>query len=401
MDTEEWEMALLYLAAWHQADEVFSLVTVEDFTPGQCQELAAIMERGHVDGELNPQWVADESIRLGRPSTIFVSTVITMSPTASVRYYASRLRQESIRRYAQAASTRFTTRLSSSSTDPMTAVEELKADLDAIPRIETQDEDTWDIWDLLALQEEPENYTIPGILRANERLVLTGSEGAGKSVFVFQLLTGAAFGVDTFNHTRYAPKRVLFLDVENSDHQQAGNLRKIVPHLQEMAPGVDPNWRSMKRRVIDLMATRDKADLIRRVAHYAPEIMYLGTAYKLSAVSDDIHRSVKAIQSTVDKIREETGCSIIIEHHAPHGFNNDRGGNMRPEGSSHWMRWPDFGYGMKRIDIPSGKIVKFMNWRGDRVRGRDFPAGLREGSVFPWEPVAQDEWDAIYEKYEK
>lgn len=210
MDTEEWEMALLYLAAWNQASEVFSLVTVEDFTPGQCQELAAIMERGQADGEINPQWVADECIRLGRPSTSFVSNVITMAPTASVRYYASRVRNESIRRYAHAASTRFTQRLSGNLTDPLTAVEELRSDLDSMPRVETQDDDTWDIWDLLALEEQPENYTIPGILRANERLVLTGSEGAGKSVFIFQLLTGAAWGVDTFNHTRCAAKEFSF-----------------------------------------------------------------------------------------------------------------------------------------------------------------------------------------------
>jgi hypothetical protein len=399
VNTQEWETALLYLAAWHHGEEVFSLVTVDDFSPGQYRELAAMMERGMIEGELSPQWVKDESIRLGKPSAGFVAQVLTMSPTASVRYYAAQLRNESIRRYAVAAGTRMLNLLNSSEVDPLDAVNNLTEELAVMPRVETKDEDTWTIWDLMGLEEMPENWTIPGLLRANERLVLTGSEGGGKSVFIYQALTGAAWGVDTFNHELYEPKRVLFLDVENNDFQQAGNLRKIVPHLQEIRPDVQPEWRSMKRRVVDLMATRDKADVIRRVVHYAPEIMYIGTAYKLASISDDAHRSVKAIQSTVDKIREEVGCSVIIEHHAPHGWNNDRG-NMRPEGSSHWMRWPDFGYGLKRIETPTQKIVKLINWRGDRVRGRDFPAGLREGAVLPWEAISHDEWEIMYSKYE-
>ena len=393
-------MALLYIAAWHGADEVFSKVTVDDFTPGEMQELAAIMERGWAEDALNPAWVKDETTRLGKPSVGLVSSVLTMHPMASAEYYATRLRNESMRRYLDAAGTRLLHRLKQQH-DPLEAMQHLKDELAAIPTVEASNDDTWTLDDLMQLKEEEQEFTIPHILAKNERLVLTGSEGGGKSVFIYQMLTGAAFGVDTFLRERYEPKRVLFLDVENSDFQQAGNLRKIVPHLQEMAPDVKPEWRSMKRRVVDLLATRDRADVISRAVHYAPEIMYIGTAYKLASTSDDAHRSVRAIQSTVDKIREEVGCSVLIEHHAPHGFNNDRGGNMRPEGSSMWLRWPDFGYGLKRIQTTDGsRIVKLMGWRGDRVRGREYPAGLREGAVMPWMPIMPDEWEALYSKYD-
>lgn len=398
MDTREIEMALLYIAAWHGADEVFRTVTVDDFTPGEMQELAAIMERGWATDTLNPAWVSEECIRLGRPAGNTVASVLTMQPLASAQYYGQRLRSESMRRHLDAAATRMLQRLQQGN-DPQEAMQILKDDLAALPSIETSDDDTWTLDDLMSLGEQEQEFTIPNVLARNERLVLTGSEGGGKSVFIYQMLTGAAFGVDTFLRERYEPKRVLFLDVENSDFQQAGNLRKIVPHLREIAPDVEPEWRSMKRRVVDLLASKDKADIISRAVHYAPDIMYIGTAYKLASTSDDAHRSVRAIQSTVDKIREEVGCSVIVEHHAPHGFNNDRS-SMRPEGSSMWLRWPDFGYGLKRIDTPGGRIVKFMGWRGDRVRGRDFPAGLREGAVMPWMPISQDEWDALYSKFD-
>lgn len=399
MDTSEWEMALLYIAAWHGGDEVFYQVTVDDFSPGEMQELAAMMERGWAENNLTPAWIKDESIRLGRPSGNLVSSVLTMHPMASATYYANRLRNESMRRHLSSAAIRMQHKLDHGH-DPLDALQQMKDDIASMPTVESTNDDTWTLHDLMQLQEEQQEFTIPNLLARNERLVLTGSEGGGKSVFIYQMLTGAAFGVDTFLRERYEPKRVLFLDVENSDFQQAHNLRKIVPHLQEIAPDVQPEWRSLKRRVVDLLATRDRADVIARAVHYAPEIMYIGTAYKLASTSDDAHRSVRAIQTTVDKIREEVGCSVIIEHHAPHGFNNDRGGNMRPEGSSMWLRWPDFGYGLKRIDTPNGKVVKLLGWRGDRVRGRQFPAGLREGAVMPWMPITNDEWDALYSKYD-
>ena len=135
--------------------------------------------------------------------------------------------------------------------------------------------------------------------------------------------------------------------------------------------------------------------MIRRVVHYAPDILYMGTAYKLTEVADEAHRAVRAIQSTVDRIREELDCTVIIEHHAGHGFNNDRN-SMRPEGSSYWLRWPDFGYGMQGITVDRGRLMRLRPWRGDRGDDRKYPAAMRSGGVLPWTPIMQDEWDARY-----
>jgi replicative DNA helicase len=148
--------------------------------------------------------------------------------------------------------------------------------------------------------------------------------------------------------------------------------------------------------VVDLLATKDRADIIRRVVHYNPDILYMGTAYKLTDVSDETHRSVRAIQSVVDRIRQEVSCSVIVEHHAGHGHMNDRN-NMRPEGSSYWLRWPDFGYGMQPLVTTDRKrLMRLGAWRGDRATDRDFPVAVKQGGVMPWVPVYQDEWDALY-----
>lgn len=396
--SEEHEDAVLYHAIWGQAQEAFSLVTVDDFTPGDRQALAAIIERGYLDGLLNPAWVKDEAIRLGTPSPHFVTHIVSAGFSGSVGYYAEKVRDASIRRYATAALQRGLQRISQNAVDVYTAVDETMNELHAMPSPASTNDDTLGLDEIMRLEIKKEAFTIPSMLRRNERLVLTGSEGGGKSVFIYQMLTGAAYGVDTFNMEQVEPQRVLFLDVENNPFQAKANLDKIVPALKEYADkSVEPQWRYMKRRVVNLLATKDKADVIRRVVHYAPDVFYIGTAYKLTDGGDsDAHRTVRAIQSTVDRIREELDCTVILEHHAGHGFQNDRN-SMRPEGSSYWLRWPDFGYGMKKIEMTNGsRLMRLQGWRGDRSDDRNFPAAMRSGGAFPWTPIYNDEWQTRY-----
>lgn len=387
--------ALLYLAAWGNGAEVMSLVGVDDFDPGDRQHLFTIMERGYADGSLSAAWVADEATRLGKPSPAFVSSILTAGFVgASASYYAHKVRNESVRRHAAAALQRGLNRLQTNEPDEVVA--EVQAELLALPKPAMANDDAWTLADIMSVEMREEAWTIPGLLRRNERIVLTGSEGGGKSVFIYQLLTGAAFGVDTFALEQTEPQRVLFLDVENNEFQARANLDRIVPALREIRPDVDPNWRSLKRRVVDLLASKDRADVIRRVVHYSPDLLYMGTAYKLTDVTDETHRSVRAIQSVVDRIRQEIGCAVLIEHHAGHGFQNDRN-SMRPEGSSYWLRWPDFGYGMLPLLTTDGRrLMRLKPWRGDRATGRSFPVAIRQGDVMPWVPIHSDEWEANY-----
>lgn len=395
--TIETEDAILYHSIWGHAAEALAMVSIEDFTPGDRQELFAIIERGYTDGKLHAAWVSDEAIRLGRPSPAFVASIVTAGFSGTVGYYCERLREASVQRHAVAALTRGLAALNRGASDPTVIVEEVRAELAQLPQAALTNDDTWTLSDIMSLTVEHEAFTLPDMLRRNERLVLTGTEGGGKSVFVYQLLTGAAYGVDTFTLKRTEPKRVLFLDVENNEFQARGNLDKIVPALKEIAdPSIDPDWRSMKRRVVDLLATKDKVDIIRRVVHYSPDILYMGTAYKLTDVTDETHRSVRAIQSVVDRIRQEIDCSVIVEHHAGHGTMNDRN-KMRPEGSSYWLRWPDFGKGMQPLKSNNGgRLMRISSWRGDRATDRRFPVAVRQGDNMPWVPIYQDEWDALY-----
>jgi replicative DNA helicase len=122
--------------------------------------------------------------------------------------------------------------------------------------------------------------------------------------------------------------------------------------------------------------------------------MYMGSLYKLAPEGEKTDAQFMHVSRTVDSIRAETGTSILIEAHTGHGMQNDRNGNMRPYGSSMWLRWPEFGMAMVHH---RDKPVQIKHWRGARSDERDWPGGLRRGEVLPWVPISLDEWNARYE----
>tara|TARA_R110000803_G_scaffold50063_1_gene104008 strand:+ start:307 stop:1512 length:1206 start_codon:yes stop_codon:yes gene_type:complete len=400
MNEIEWQDGALYTAIWGSANKLFSIVSIEDFDLGNRQLLAEIIHRGTIEApDSLKDYVMSESQKKGREFSVYAVSTITAGFTGTAEWYGEKVRESSRKRKVTKALAMGQDRLSKDWSSDEVA-ELVLAELKTLPKPMDNNDDTWTLADIMSLKIDEEPFTLPGMLKRNERLVLTGSEGGGKSVFIYQMLTGAAFGIDTFTQEKVEPKRVLFLDVENNEFQARGNLDKIVPTLRNMSPEADPEWRSMKRRVVDLLATRDRLDVLRRIVHYQPDILYMGTAYKLTDPTDDTHKSVRAIQSVVDQIRQEVNCTVIVEHHAGHGVQNDRN-NMRPEGSSYWLRWPDFGYGMMPLKTKTGdRLMRLGAWRGDRATDRKFPVAVRQGSVMPWVPIYEDEWDALYSHYD-
>lgn len=245
---------------------------------------------------------------------------------------------------------------------------------------------------------EPE-WVIPGLLANRERVVITGVEGYGKSVLLVQLGLCAAWGLHPFDATPYPRQRVLVLDVENTHETQFAHLVRTVRDRIIRYPGVDPalpDFSLITSRTIDLLVPAQRARFLTTVREHAPDLLVMGSAYKMAG--GDFRESAAAIFSTIDQARAETGCAILLEAHTGHGFQNDRNGDMRPDGSSQWRRWPEFGFGLKPepdakdpiTGFPLAQHARLTEWRGSRSTGREWPKGLRPGSGLPWvvwEPV--------------
>jgi replicative DNA helicase len=88
------------------------------------------------------------------------------------------------------------------------------------------------------------------------------------------------------------------------------------------------------------------------------------------------------VQGILDDLRTRFQFALVAEHHAPQGNNGSR--ELRPFGSSLWLRWPEFGLRFRAHPDRPKQVVLVERWRGDRYRA-NWPDELHRGPAWPWE----------------
>lgn len=237
------------------------------------------------------------------------------------------------------------------------------------------------------------DWLVEGLLERMDRLVLTGGEGGGKSTALRQFGLQVAAGMHPFTFTRIKPCKVLMVDVENSENQIRRELRKM---LAIFGPGVrlDPDNLRIESRVaqgLDLLSRHDSRWLMERIASNRPDILITGPIYKMHHENPNDETVARKVQHVFEVIRGKFGCALLLEAHSAKAANGSVR-SLEPRGSSAWLGWPEFGYGM-RADKGAGMIGKrpravwLEAWRGDRD-ARSWPAHLVAGDMsrgeWPW-----------------
>lgn len=229
-------------------------------------------------------------------------------------------------------------------------------------------------------------WAIPGLLAKGDRLVLTGTEGGGKTMMMRQLGICAAGGRHPLTLDAMEPRRVLYVDCENPMAIMVKTMTKMHHTLRQQ--GVDFGDRMWVRRFpqgLDLAKATDRLMLHAMCRTFRPDILLIGPAYKLyvggsGSREEDLARQVTSV---LDGLREEFGFCLVLEHHSPHGQAGFER-SVRPIGSSLWLRWPEFGYGLRPAsDSGDVRKVDFIPWRGSRDQ-RDWPRQLVQGTSVPW-----------------
>jgi replicative DNA helicase len=153
----------------------------------------------------------------------------------------------------------------------------------------------------------------------------------------------------------------------------------------------DPGSLYIENNLGDFDITKDR-DLgyIHRVLDHNPcDILALGPLYKLIPRAIKTDDDAAPLLAALDSLRNR-GCVIITEAHA----GNERSTSLRPVGSSAFMRWPEFGHGLREDTVQPGRYF-IDRWRGDRDV-RPFPTALYrrgdQGNV-PW--VAEGVSDSL------
>lgn len=245
-----------------------------------------------------------------------------------------------------------------------------------------------------SLPVNQEDWVIPDLLARGERLVLTGSEGLGKTTLIRQFAVCAAAGIAPFSGRAARPMTCLAIDVENPVGIMVRRWQELVQASRAHGYPVKPErlWIDRRPGGMDLADPADLRWLKMRLQATNPDLLVIGPAYKLyigggGEREEDLARRVT---SALDLLREEFHFALIVEHHSPKGQSGGGPRTVAPIGSSLWMRWPEFGYGIRWNNDVSPeeskrrRLVDFDGWRGDRDE-RPWPEHLESlGGGMPW-----------------
>jgi len=253
-----------------------------------------------------------------------------------------------------------------------------------------------DILDAIKRSATAIEFVIPNVIAKGDRLLITGFEGHGKSNLLRQLAVMSAAGLHWWNLTDIDPVRSLFIDVENHPDQ-------VLTSWQDLAGLAARHEHPLERDMLTLLESwDDEVDLttseghdwlIERVHAYKPQIVFMGPLYNMSGRDLKDDETVRRIKSVVNEARSIYGTAFVMEHHAPHKSATDKERSVRPYGSSTFLKWPDFGYGLRPMEQEG--VYEWQKTRFPRVRTRYFPEYLRWGKQnqgeFPWMEAHIDE----------
>jgi hypothetical protein len=276
--------------------------------------------------------------------------------------------------------------------DPLTVAADTIAQLQAIVdagEADMDDHQTPTLREFLAVEDEEYDWVIPGLIERSERMILTGPEGVGKSELFRMIGVSAAAGWHPFACRPIPQQRVLFIDCENTATQIRRAMARLVANLHRAGGHPeDSAYVESYPEGFDLQDPKDEALFIRLVADVQPAMLMTGSLYRLHTADPSDERAARAVTRVLDRCRAVANCAVIVEAHTGVAVGAEGARNVRPIGSSLWLRWPEFGYGLRPTkDFNfSNRLCDFFPFRGDRDR-RAWPKRVKaeeNGGPLPW-----------------
>jgi replicative DNA helicase len=257
-------------------------------------------------------------------------------------------------------------------------------------------------------KEDVYDWVVPGLLERQDRLILTASEGGGKSTLLRQLSVTLAAGIHPFDTWKTIdPVRVLTLDCENGEAASRRKFRPLLAAADSLEQPVRRGQFHIECRPsgLDLTRPSDRAWVMRRIEKIKPDVLIIGPVYRLHAGNPNDEELARKVSVVIDEARATAGCTVLMEAHAPHGGNIGPR-SLRPLGSSLWMRWPEFGFGLRPVEdeksaqnVEGARGRRVVPWRGSRDE-RDWPHFIKQGEKWPWisyKPIDADQFSGYSE----
>lgn len=258
-----------------------------------------------------------------------------------------------------------------------------------------------DIMDLIADSDDEDfDWIIPDRLAREERIILTGFEGGGKSEWSRQSAVRLASGLHPFLDVDAPAKRSLYINLENPTTLEKVAFRKLIKLTEGR---FNPSLFTMRlfEAGMDLTSDADKAKLIALVEEHKPDVLFIGPSYKMCSIDPSDPTHAMTIIRVLDYIRVTYHCAVVVEQHCPHTTDDaTKARTRRPNGTSTWLRWPEFGMFIGHLrDAPPNEYIQ-EHWRGARAQGRAWSEKLykNDPSGWSWVEKASDHTESMLEE---
>ena len=377
------------------------------WSPKHATIAAVITGRLRKGAPVDPQLVLTDLLArqgFGSETGPYLITLVQRAWTPSnAPDYADRVLHCAARRNLSAAATRLRQRLDQSWmngwAEPVsTFTSELREAIETAEEADAglaSDEPSMTLAELLSGKDE-HDWLVPGLLERGERIIITGSEGLGKSVMISQFAACLAAGRHPFTGALLGSGqnrlRVLVVDCENGIAQSRRRFRNIASRIGDR----DRSWLDnlsieLRPNGLNLLGA-DASWLERKIAVNAPDLLVVGPLYRLHYANMNDETAARDLVRILDQLRTRYGCALLSEAHPGHAEDGAGERRMRPAGSSLFLRWPEFGFGLRRAKGAEGEhpsLVDVVAWRGSREE-RAWPRQLKHGNHLPWEPANHD-----------
>jgi hypothetical protein len=399
------EMCILgsVLMAPQMLGDVVATIRTADFVRGAHQTIYDCMKALHSRGEaIDHVTVRNELERTGGISgiggdPIYLHKLLQSVPTvAHLPEYVERVRRCGILRRGVEVGTRMVARAYDGDDDVDAYIAEFDAEVRHLAMYnDVRIESLSTVTDFCNEQADENRWLIPGVLQAQERVIVVATEGAGKSTLARQVALCLAAGIHPFDvgGDSIAPVRTLYVDLENPPDLIRRRMRSM-ESLAARTPQWDPDraWRWTRPGGIDLKRARDQHLMERVIKEARPGLLLLGPLYKSFIDGGERAEQLNSqVAAYFDRLREKYDVALWLETHAP----LDNGGHraMRPMGSGVWSRWPEFGIALLKSKDEGDPAYTYQldRFRGDRD-DRSWPIKLYRDTPWPFSAIHDEAW---------
>lgn len=367
--------------------DVIDRVAPSDFQRPQHEVIFEAIIKVFKSGSRPDEITVHRAIRDVEVPLTYLGDLTRLTPMISnARFYADRIQEAKLRSRLTAAHMA-AGQVLGSEPDALLAHERIIGIFADVARPSGLADPVANVREFMASVDTRYDWLVENFLERGDRMVVTAAEGAGKTVLLNQLAVMIAAGVHPWNYRPSPPRNVLMVDLENSARLVTRRLEHLV---RQAGQGFDPD----RLRVccspegINLTAPVGRQWLVDRCRDSECELLVIGPVYRMYAGAStrgDVggEDQIRSVTAAIDELRDRFGIAVVLEAHAPHAHAGGR--DLRPFGSSVWLRWPEFGIGLA-ADQNDPDRFEVTHWRGPRDV-RIWPQAVRRGAGrWMWTP---------------